>query len=890
MNPPRGPVDWQQVDALFSELLEESPAKRSALLAERCGDDAVLRATLQRLLDTERRSAGLFEAAAPALGELVEAALQPPDRNGLGSDLAPQQIGPFRLIRPIGSGGMSVVWLAERADGDFEQVVAVKLLRHWLHGEDARQRFLAERRILSSLSHPGIAPLIDGGATADGTLWLATEYVSGEPLTTHCDARKLDVEQRLDLFTQVADAVHYAHQQLVIHRDLKPSNILVDARGRTRLLDFGIAKLLEPDPAAVPLTRTGLWPMTPEYAAPEQLLGGPITTATDIYQLGVLLYELLSGERPPSITSAGTLGTTRAGPSRPSAVIARRTGRGPHESERRLAARLRGDLDVIVLKALDEDALRRYPSAAALAEDLRNHLRGRAIMARPDSSLRVVRRFMRRNPLGGAAIGLAAAALLGLIVTLQFTAVEVARERDAAQREAARANQVKELLLGLFRGADPMAANALRGRETTIWESVEAATATMRQDTATDPRTRAELLATLATLHHYSGGLDEGARLLAEAVELYREHSGDDSAAYAVTLAELGLHWARLGRLEDAAAAVGEALERARRLPDEQRQAALPAVLIDAADVMRANADLREAEALYREALALHPVVDALDSGRGVAAYNGLAEILLELDRFAEAETIAMAAVRELEQALGPDHALLIVPLSVQGRAQRSLGRPADAVASLRRGLPIVEREYGTEFESALNMRSNLALALAAVGETELAVEGMQTLLGRRRASLGAEHPEVGNTLQNLAVMYVMQGRFEEALATLDEAQRVYSAVLPAGHFRHAFPLLTRAFIQLRLDQTAAAEATAAAAGSLLGDQLPADHFARGVAGCLVGEALLRQGHYSRAAGHLEAALPAVQNGRESLLPYVENCQSAQQSLQPALTAGAREG
>jgi eukaryotic-like serine/threonine-protein kinase len=832
--------EWHRVDALFSELLELPEEQRQAQLAERCGDDAALRAAVERLLSAERRSAQAFEVASAALGRLVDDAMQ---ADAPADDAVPEAIrrlGAYRLVRLLGRGGMSSVWLAERDDGQFERTIAIKVLRQWVDGEDAVRRFVAERQILSSLAHPNIVPLLDGGTTADGTPWLATEYVEGEPITAYCESRQLGEEARLDLFLQVADAVHHAHQKLVVHRDLKPSNILVDAQGRVRLLDFGIAKLL--DPAAVageaPMTRAAYRPMTPEYAAPEQLAGGAITTATDVYQLGVLLYELLTGQRP------------------------RQGGE--------LARRPRGDLELIALMALQEDPARRYLSGAALAEDIRNHLKGRAITARPESTLDAARRFFRRRPWAAVALGLA----VGLVVTLQVSAVRFSQQRDAAQREAARVTQVKDLLVGLFRQADPLSSEALRGRETTIWESVEAATAKVRSELHDDPPLRAEMLATLAMLHHYAGRKEEGAGLLEEVVALHRLHDGPASAPYALALGELGHQWMRLGRREDAMAAIDEALGISRRLPADSWPTKL-AVLIDAADVRRAYGSPQDVEAVLREAQSLVDEGAAADLTTRLAIVNGLAGVLAGLgdDRAAEAKSLDAIAV--IERELGPDHARLVGPLATLGASQSSLGRPHDAVATLERGLAILEREYGDRFESTYSMRNNLILALAAAGEHERAAAEMLVLLAQRRDELGDEHLEVGNTLQNLGVMLVLAGRPDEALEVLEQARAVYATALPPDHFRHAFPLLTQAHIRLGRGEAAVAEAHAAEALGVLQGALPATHFAVGIAGCLLGEAELALGRRDEAAARLAAALPIADGGQSNMLPYVPNCRDA---------------
>ena len=309
-------------------------------------------------------------------------------------------IGPYRLVRELGQGGMGVVYLAERADGQFEQRVALKLIKRGMDSDEILRRFLAERQVLARLSHPHIARLLDGGVTAEGQPYFAMEYVDGVPLHHYCEERSLGFEDRLRLFREVCEAVQYAHRSLVVHRDLKPSNILVTSAGETKLVDFGIAKVLYEDVADRSVTRTDQRLMTPEYAAPEQVRGEPVTTATDVYALGAILYQLLTGRPPHQFTGRSRGGAVphhlRGGP--------RAAERGPCTRHRR-RRRLRGDLDIIVLKALRKDPARRYPSVEALLEDLERHRTGLPVRARPDSVAYRARKFLGRHRLSGHGAG-----------------------------------------------------------------------------------------------------------------------------------------------------------------------------------------------------------------------------------------------------------------------------------------------------------------------------------------------------------------------------------------------------------------------------------------------------------------------------------------------------
>ena len=393
--------DWPDIEALFEAALEQPPGEREAWLAAHC-DDPALRARIEQLLAAHERSGGILDEPLHPPSDQPES--PPPD-----ADVG-RRIGPYRTVDLLGHGGMGSVYLAERADGQFDQRVALKLLRIGFDTEDRTRRFLAERQILATLTHPNIARLLDGGVAGAGQPFFVMEYVDGRPLGQYCDAHRLSIQERLGLFVTVCRAVQYAHSNLIVHRDLKPSNILVTDGGTVKLLDFGIAKLLDPDALpshAVPRTRTGFLPMTPAYASPEQVRGEAITTASDVYQLGVVLYELLVGRRPYRVrgrtpSEIEHLICTKE-PTRPSTALAK-VGKGPPEdvgrarktSPDQLQRVLRGDLDMIALTALRKEPARRYDSAEQLAEDVERYLAGRPVTARAQTWGYRVGEFVRR--------------------------------------------------------------------------------------------------------------------------------------------------------------------------------------------------------------------------------------------------------------------------------------------------------------------------------------------------------------------------------------------------------------------------------------------------------------------------------------------------------------
>ncbi|MBV8201719.1 MAG: PD40 domain-containing protein [Acidobacteria bacterium] len=403
------PRRWDRAGALFDLAVELPPAERRALFEHAAASDPALAAEVETLVAADERAAGFLAEPADPGCELLAAAVLEHDARA-AADRVGQRFGAFRLVREIGHGGMGVVYLADRADGQFEQRVAIKLVHAGPHGERLLRGFLRERRILAQLEHPHIARLLDGGLTSDGMPYLVMEYVEGEPITVHCEHQHLPVNERLQLFLAVCEAVEAAHRAHVVHRDLKPSNVMVSRRGEVKLLDFGAAGSLDLEATA---TRT--FALTPLYAAPEQLRGQPATAATDVYALGLLLYELLTGVRAHALPreSPGELMRVVlfAEPARPSEAAARRQAGTAAAAARR---RLRGDLDGIVLKALEKDPAHRYPSAAAMAGDVRRHLAGRPVTAGSRGmtyrAVKLVRRWRLEVLAALAVLALAAAA------------------------------------------------------------------------------------------------------------------------------------------------------------------------------------------------------------------------------------------------------------------------------------------------------------------------------------------------------------------------------------------------------------------------------------------------------------------------------------------------
>jgi tRNA A-37 threonylcarbamoyl transferase component Bud32/tetratricopeptide (TPR) repeat protein len=428
------PERWGRVKEIFAGALERDPAERTTYVDQACASDAALRSEVISLLEAHETAGGFIEQEAAQRVGLASAA---PRQDWIG-----RRLGPYRIVGEAGRGGMSQVFKAVRDDQQYEKQVAIKLLKPGLDTDSLLKRFRAERQILAQLSHPNIAHLLDGGATEDGAPYLVMEYIEGKPIDAYCDDRELGVTERLDLFRSLCSAVHYVHQHLMVHGDLKCGNVLVTDQGVVKLLDFGIAKLLGPAPSSREEPRaTTFLALTPEYASPEQVRGEPISTSSDVYSLGVLLYRLLSGDLPHKATGSTTWALAQQicekDPAPPSVTaVEATTGYG------RFANTLRGDLDNIVLKTLKKTPEERYPSAEQLSEDLRRYLRGFPVAARPDTTGYRVRKFAQRHKSAAVAAGLFVVALIAGIVTTSWQAHRAGVERLRAERHL---NDVREL-------------------------------------------------------------------------------------------------------------------------------------------------------------------------------------------------------------------------------------------------------------------------------------------------------------------------------------------------------------------------------------------------------------------------------------------------------------
>lgn len=680
--------DWDRVKDLFQRALELPPGAREAFL-QRASAGTAERQEVASLLAAHGAVPSFLEA--PACDAFT----------GLGdADLRPgTQVGGYRLLSAVAQGGMGTVWAAERADGTGPGVVAIKMLRRGFGGPKVLRRFALERRTLADLDHPNIARLLDGGVAADGRPFLVMEYIRGRPIDDYCEQRRLDVPQRLQLFRGVCLAVHYAHQNLVVHRDIKPSNILVTDDGVPKLLDFGIAKILTPEgaPPLSTLTTEGALPMTPEYASPEQVRGQPITTATDVYALGVVLYELLAGQRPYTLHTRQPAEMQRViceiEPRKPSSMVVEQ-----HRERRR---RLRGDLDNVVLMALRKDPRRRYASAEQFAHDVELHLRGFPVLARGESYRYLLASFVRRHKLS---VGAGSAVLIAVVGGSLSTAMQADKARRHAERTASEAligQQSAEFLTDLFRGAGPQLQNSALLRQL-LRDNAGLA----RAEAEHNPRKAAAQLEALGKIHRHLRLYDEADALLQDALALYRREHGADGPGVAHTLEQIG--WVEFERGDRPQAAVHSfrsayALH-LRLFGADHADTAYCASYLGMA--LRATGGLDEAEGLLRSALGVLERRNRLDTPRVRSTLAGVLSGQAELQQAVD--------LQRREKFNGP-HPDLAADLAFLGALQLGSGDAAAASASLRQALDMRRALAAPDDAEAGAIRQALAEADAVL-------------------------------------------------------------------------------------------------------------------------------------------------------------------------------
>ena len=771
---------WRALSSHLDLALDLPPADRDGWVAALEPQEPTLSRELRALLaEHEAISGDAF---------LQESVSSRPDVSSAG-----RRIGAYTLVSPIGHGGMGTVWLATRSDGRFDGNVAIKLLNLGLLGRAGESRFAREGQILARLRHPNIARLLDAGVAAMGQPYLVLEHVDGAHVDEYCVRHGLDVRARVRLFVDVLAAVAHAHANLIVHRDLKPSNVLVTADGQVKLLDFGIAKLLDVDAGLASTTVQGGPAFTPSYAAPEQLNGAPITTATDVYSLGMLLYALLGGSLP---SRGGTPAEWLA-----SAV--------EHELPRLSCVApngqaLRGDLDNIVAKALKKVPGERYASVSAMADDLGRYLRHEPVTARRDTLAYRTAKFVRRRR---APVAVAAVVALGVTSIVTFYTVRLGLERDRAHQEAAKSTRVTELMISLLTGADPYPS---RTGEPTVRSLLDAGADRLAKDLQDQPAVRAELITAIGRVYQRLGAYDKATPLLEQAVEHGRA-SGDDTPAFSQALNDLGVLRRERGNVKDATPLLEEALAMRRRLYGREHKD----IAVTLVELGRAYEDAgapERAEPLFREALAMRERIFGDAHKETATSKSSLALLLWRRGDLAAAEPLFRQSLDTSRALLGEDH-------------------------------PNVASSW-----------NNLGLILLDKGDHAVAEHMFRQSLAIKRKVLGATHPTLAPSLNNLAGSLREQGRYNEARSFAEEALRLTREQLGGDHPSLATYEVSLARIELAGGDAARAERLLRDALTRQQRTSPESDWRLAATRSTLAEALLRRGAHREAIPLLESA------------------------------------
>jgi serine/threonine-protein kinase len=793
---------------LFHRATELPTGGQRSFLEGECGNDAVLLADVLGMLDEDARETLVdSELGAVARRVLADGAPEVPAR----------EFGPYRPVRLLGEGGMGVVFLAERAD--LGSVVALKILRDAWLSPARRERFETEQRMLAQFDHPSIARLLDAGTLPDGTPWIAMEYVDGVPLTEHCEVHRCSVDERLRLFRDVCEAVRHAHRHAVIHRDLKPSNILVRTDGTIKLLDFGIAKSLDSLQGDGDRTRTAWRLVTPAYAAPEQITGGPLGVYTDVYALGVILHQLLTGSLPAG-QPPSTAGRARGMP------------RSPGKSAW-------ADLDVLCLTALREDRERRYATVDALIRDVDHYLAGEPLEARPDSFGYRTAKFVRRHR---AALSVTAAVFATVVALVAFYGARLSGARNAAVAEAERAQRIQRFMLSLFEGGEEEAAPPDSLRVVTLldrgWQEARMLDA--------EPAVQADLFQSLGEIQVQLGRFDQADSLLKAALERQRALHGPAHPDVARSLVALGSLRVGQAEYDEAERLVREGLELCRRtLPRDHPDVVGSMVALGEVLVARGRYD--EAISTLDEAMMLRGTDDPENLDLAFALHE-LANAHFYSGDYAESDSLNLRVLAISKRLLGERHPSVADNLINLGASRFQVGQYVEAERWFREALDITRSWYGDEHPKAASNRTMLGRALVAQERLGEAVVELEQALAVLEHAHGTVHPRVASALNELGNVALRQRRLDDAEGCFRRMVEIYRAVYGEDHDLVGVALSNLGSVCMAREEWGRAEGLLREAVAVLSKALAEGHVNTAIARIKLGRTLLRQGRLAEAA------------------------------------------
>jgi serine/threonine protein kinase/tetratricopeptide (TPR) repeat protein len=837
---------WERIQTLFHEVADLPEPEQRAFLKTACTDDDGLIAEVLALVEEDARGSSLLDR------DLAHVAHQVLDE-AVPASLPFKQFGPYRIKEMLGEGGMGVVYLAERID--LGSLVAIKLLRDAWLSPARRERFASEQRTLAQLNHPSIARLYDADTLDDGTPWFVMEYVEGVPLTGYCTEDRCSIEERLRLFRAVCEAVQYAHQHAVIHRDLKPSNILVKPDGTIRLLDFGIAKHLENLETPAKLgqaelgqaekdqTMTGLRLMTPAYAAPEQVRGERVGIQSDVYSLGVILYELLAGKLPFDLSrlspgEAETMILTQ-NPERPSAVTkdAAKTP-GANSNISSVSKTAWADLDVLCLTAMHKDTQRRYQSVEALIRDIDHYLKGEPLEARSDTFRYRLGKFVTRNRRAVSAAALVFTIVVGMVI---FFTVRLTKARNAALDEAARTQRIQRFMMNLFQGGDESVGPGDSMRVVTLLDrGVQEA-----QTLNTDPRVQAELYQTLGTIYEQLGKFDQADSLLHSALDRRKALFGPHSIEVAESLVALGQLRSDQAQYEEAEQLIRQGLDMSKRH--------LPPTHPRIGKAMYALGEVLVNQGKYDQGIqVLDQAVRIQSAPGGVTA--DLAETLTELanaqfyaGHLDISNSLNLRVVAMDRQLYGERHPNVAEDLINLGAIQSEWGHYTETEHYYRQALDIIQTFYGKDHPETASVMTVLGRSLNAQGRFNEAADVLRDALGIQERVYGKVHPRVASALGELGKVALQQGNLDEAEIDFQRQADIYREVYKGKHYYIGSALANLGGVYMERKQYARAERSYRDALQIYAQTLPADHLNVAIARIKLGRALIPQHRFADA-------------------------------------------
>jgi serine/threonine protein kinase/predicted negative regulator of RcsB-dependent stress response len=832
------PEYWAQLKELFRAAIEYEPRHRAAFLDQACAGDSALRAEIESLLTSHDHAENFIET--PAFADAIQAITET-----TAEQIEGQRVGSYQLLREIGRGGMGTVYLAHRADEQYQKLVAIKVVRRGMDTKDILRRFRNERQILASLEHPNIARLLDGGTTGDGTPYFVMEYVEGTPVTDYCDHHRLTTTERLQLFRTVCAAVQYAHQNLIVHRDLKPSNILITPDGTSKLLDFGIAKLLSPELSAdtAEHTLTELRILTPDYASPEQVRGEKLTTTSDIYSLGVVLYELLTGHRPyhakgaaphelarviceqepakPS-TAINSIEVIKHGDAKSSTTITpEAVSRARDTQPDKLCRSLSGDLDNIILMAMRKEPARRYSSVSQFSEDIARHISGLPVIARKDTFTYRSQKFIQRNKLGVAAAALIA---LSLLVGMTLSVWQMRK----AHVEAAKAARVSAFMQNIFLLANQRfnsPGRNLKGSKMTAVDMLDEASKRIDTELADQPDVRAQLHHTVGDTYLTFNRYDTAEQHFRLALALSREVYGERNPKVANELYHLAATLDHKDESSEADKLYRQAIAMMRQTDAEN--ANLPHMLTDYAGThLQEYGDVETAEPLFRESLALFRRKYGEEYLMVVLLNDDLAEVALARNELDKAEAMyrdSLAGYGRLPASTDQNTHQFINRTNVYlARVVLKKGHYAEAETILRGVLDRADESSPDDDALTLSCDSLLAQLHYRTGEYDKAEAEVRRELEIEQSIFRADHRGMIEPLCQLSEVLSKEGKTKEAASRYDEARQIYDrragddfkdaylkgvlgeCLTVQGRYNEAEPLLTESYTALnsRLGQS----------------------------------------------------------------------------------------